>query len=263
VAFQNSSQIPKPLQPQRMAILEIITLAFTTFADASFAPCAQPLNCGEYNNSRVCNHSFTGCDVCDTCCKSWLKPVDICNGCVSDECTSGRHLDCCVSFGCDVTNGQCKRAFRSTGAYPNISECEKSCKAPVPICIGSSANLTSSDCVAWVTAVRSSPYFAQANPPACQELSYLEDPCSCTGAIGCKDGRIVSVSLNQRHLDFNANKESALSLLDGLQSIEMYANSMSGPVPPNVADGARVVAQFIEPLGKPVLLALYHHSWLS
>jgi Leucine-rich repeat (LRR) protein len=41
----------------------------------------------------------------------------------------------------------------------------------------------------------------------------------------------VSVSLVQRHLDFNANKESALSLFDALQHIDLFANSMSGPVP--------------------------------
>jgi hypothetical protein len=30
--------------------------------------CEVPLNCGEYNNTKVCNHSFTTCDVCDTWC---------------------------------------------------------------------------------------------------------------------------------------------------------------------------------------------------
>jgi hypothetical protein len=28
--------------------------------------CDIPLNCGEHNSTKVCNHSFTGCDVCDT-----------------------------------------------------------------------------------------------------------------------------------------------------------------------------------------------------
>jgi hypothetical protein len=94
-------------------------------AGASVPPCELPLNCGEFNNSKVCGHTFSGCDVCDTCCHIWLKPVDICDGCVQDECTSGRHPDCCVSFECDATSGQCKRAFSTTGAYPNRSACEK------------------------------------------------------------------------------------------------------------------------------------------
>jgi hypothetical protein len=67
--------------------------------------------------------------VCDTCCHSWLKPIDICDGCVQDECASGCHPDCCVSFECDATSGQCKRAFSTTGAYPNRSACEETCKA--------------------------------------------------------------------------------------------------------------------------------------
>ena len=84
-------------------------------------PCEPPLNCGKFNNSKVCGHTFSGCDVCNTCCHSWLNTSDSCDGCVQDECTSGRGPDCCVSFYCDATNGQCKRAFRATGAYPNRS----------------------------------------------------------------------------------------------------------------------------------------------
>jgi hypothetical protein len=88
------------------------------------------LNCGEFNNSKVCGHTFTGCDVCDTCCKSWLKPVDSCNACVKDECASGRHPDCCVSFEC--VNGQCQRAYLATGVYPNMTACEKACGTSGP-----------------------------------------------------------------------------------------------------------------------------------
>jgi hypothetical protein len=109
------------------AAFTVLTSLFALI-DASAAPCEQPLNCGEYNTSTVCNHTFTGCDVCDTCCHPWLKPVDICNGCVEDECTSGRHPDCCVSFEC--LNGQCQRAYLATGSYPTMAACEKVCKAP-------------------------------------------------------------------------------------------------------------------------------------
>jgi hypothetical protein len=120
-----------------------------TFIGGSATSCEPPLNCGEYNKSTACNHTFTGCDICDTCCKSWLKPVDICDGCVKDECTSGRHPDCCVSFRCDALTGQCIRAFRATGAYPNMSACEKACSAPSGVCTGSSVDLVSNDCNAW------------------------------------------------------------------------------------------------------------------
>jgi hypothetical protein len=115
----------------------------------------------------VCGHTFSGCDVCDTCCHSWLKPVDICNGCVQDECTSGRHPGCCVSFECDATSGQCNRAFRATGAFLNRSACEEGCQVPAVACTGSSSNLDQADCFNWISTVRSSPYFAKANPPAC------------------------------------------------------------------------------------------------
>jgi hypothetical protein len=85
----------------------------------------------------------------------------------------------------------------------------------------------------WVTTVRSSPYFAKATPPppACQELSHLSDPCSCTGVIGCSGGRITSVVLTRRGLAFNASDESSLGLLDGLQHIALYTNALTGPVP--------------------------------
>jgi hypothetical protein len=61
---------------------------------------------------------------------------------------------------------------------------------PAVVCTGSSADLDQADCSNWVSIVRSSPYFAKATSPACQELSHLSDPCSCTGVIGCSGGRI-------------------------------------------------------------------------
>jgi hypothetical protein len=91
------------------------------------------------------------------------------------------------------------------------------------------------DCSNWISTVRSSAYFAKANPPACQELSHLGDPCSCTGVIGCSGGRITSVTLGHRGLAFNATDESSLGLLDGLQHIDLGGNSstnaLTGPVP--------------------------------
>jgi hypothetical protein len=102
---------------------------------------------------------------------------------------------------------------------------------PAIACTGSSSNLDQADCFNWVSTVRSSAYFAKANPPACQELSHLGDPCSCTGVIGCSGGRITSVVLNHRGLAFNATDETSLGLLDGLQHIDVTFNGLTGPVP--------------------------------
>jgi hypothetical protein len=84
--------------------------------------CDIPLNCGMHNNTEICGHKYTTCDVCSTCCHEWLKPQEICDGCVADECASGRNPDCCVSFQC--FNGKCQRAFRATGEYPTLVACE-------------------------------------------------------------------------------------------------------------------------------------------
>jgi hypothetical protein len=101
----------------------------------------------------------------------------------------------------------------------------------MPVCTGSSANITSSDCAAWVTTVRSSPYFATGTPPACQEISHLQDPCSCTGIIGCDGDRIVSVVLNPRGIAIDASQDASLGLFSGLQHVEFWNNSLRGPVP--------------------------------
>jgi Leucine-rich repeat (LRR) protein len=93
------------------------------------------------------------------------------------------------------------------------------------------AELNGNDCAAWVTTVRSSPYFAKATPPACQEISHLEDPCSCTGIIGCNGGRIVSVVLRSQGITIDASQDASLALFSGLQHIDYYNNSLRGPVP--------------------------------
>jgi Leucine-rich repeat (LRR) protein len=102
---------------------------------------------------------------------------------------------------------------------------------PAVICTGSSSNLDKTDCFNWISTVRSSAYFAKANPPACQEAIHLEDPCSCTGVIGCSGGRITSVFLGRKGLAFNATDESSLGLLDGLQHIDLNTNGLTGPIP--------------------------------
>jgi hypothetical protein len=102
---------------------------------------------------------------------------------------------------------------------------------PAVACTGSSSNLDQADCSNWISTVRSSAYFAKANPPVCQEAIHLGDPCSCTGVIGCSGGRITSVTLGSKGLAFNATDESSLGLLDGLQHIDVNSNALTGPVP--------------------------------
>jgi hypothetical protein len=97
----------------------------SSMAECSKTCCEVPLNCGMYNNTEVCGHKYTICDVCSTCCHEWLKPQSICDGCVAEECTSGRNPDCCVSFEC--ADGKCQRAFRATGSYPSLVACEVAC----------------------------------------------------------------------------------------------------------------------------------------
>jgi Leucine-rich repeat (LRR) protein len=103
---------------------------------------------------------------------------------------------------------------------------------PAVVCTGTSSNLAQSDCSNWALTVRSSVYFAKASPPACQEVSHLSDPCSCTGVIGCSGGRITSVTLKSQGLACNASDDSSLGLLDGLQQISLHlTRGVTGPVP--------------------------------
>jgi hypothetical protein len=97
----------------------------SSMAECSKVCCAVPLNCGMYNNTEVCGHKYSTCDVCAACCHPWLKPQNICDGCVADECTSGRQPDCCVSFEC--VGGKCQRAFRAEGKYPSSVACKAAC----------------------------------------------------------------------------------------------------------------------------------------
>jgi Leucine-rich repeat (LRR) protein len=102
---------------------------------------------------------------------------------------------------------------------------------PAVVCTGSSSDLDQADCSNWISTVRSSAYFTKANPPACQELSHLGDPCSCTDVITCAGGRIIGVNLNNKGLALTAGNEDSLSHLSGLQSISFFNNSLVGPLP--------------------------------
>jgi hypothetical protein len=108
---------------------------------------------------------------------------------------------------------------------------------PAVVCTGSSSNLVHADCFNWISTVRSSPYFAKANPPPRLPRTFTSRRpvqlswCSYTGVISCSGGHIISVLLARRGLAFNASDESSLGLLDGLQHIAMYSDALAGPVP--------------------------------
>eukprot|EP00935_MAST-01C_sp_MAST-1C-sp1_P000619 g619.t1 len=103
-------------------------------------------------------------------------------------------------------------------------------------CLGASSYLHQDDCSAWQSYVRNSSWFTSAKPAACQELSHLADPCSCTGVISCADGRIVGVDLGNRSLTLNADADDSLSRLGGLQNLSLGTwpnptNQLVGPMP--------------------------------
>jgi predicted outer membrane repeat protein len=56
--------------------------------------CVVPPNCGFHNDTTVCSHTFKGCNVCPTCCKSYIKNDKDCAGCEESECKNG-HPECC------------------------------------------------------------------------------------------------------------------------------------------------------------------------
>jgi chitinase len=55
---------------------------------------------------NVCNPS-QGCNVCDTCCKSYLDDQTECDACVSDQCTTAPNI-CDPTKGCNVCDNCCK-----------------------------------------------------------------------------------------------------------------------------------------------------------
>jgi hypothetical protein len=164
-----------------------------------------------------------------------LKPVDICDGCVQDECTSGRHPDCCVSFECDVPNGQCKRAFSTTGAYPNRSACVRACEAPPKACTGSSKNLTSGDCIAWQHFSRDPMYKEWAEGKCGAQVH--TDPCSCIitknppmHLTGCEGGNRIT-ALVMPGLPPRGGVPLALLNLTGLVGFSLGGNQLVGTIP--------------------------------
>jgi serine/threonine protein kinase/Leucine-rich repeat (LRR) protein len=101
-------------------------------------------------------------------------------------------------------------------------------------CVGMSADLRGEDCDVWQQKVLPSRYFAEANPPACNEPRHKKDPCSCTGVIGCSNGRIVSMNFRYHNLGraFNLTEDASLSYLNGLTSLTLTANHFRGTLPP-------------------------------
>jgi hypothetical protein len=159
-----------------------------------------------------------------------LNTSDSCDGCVQDECTSGRHPDCCVSFECDEWHGQCKRAFSTTGAYPNRSSCEKVCQVPAVVCTGSSSDLAHADCSAWKDLYDST---NGANWTRCSDAR--SDPCSCNfyddyeEGTKCTDGHITYIGFYTNNL--RGSIPSSLGKLSKLNNLELVDNKLHGSIP--------------------------------
>jgi hypothetical protein len=94
--------------------------------------------------------------------------------------------------------------------------------------------LSKHDCDAWQQKVLPSRYFANTTPPTCNESHHQTDPCSCADVIGCSNGRIVSINLEDRGLAFNASMDDSLSVLQ-LQFLSLrnclHASNFVGPIP--------------------------------
>jgi hypothetical protein len=105
------------------------------------APCQVPRNCGQYNNSVVCGHTFTGCEfVCGKgsdpatvgCCHANILRDDTCNQCVDYLCKPPPPLPPPVTtkYFCVTTpNYHCIES--SSGTFPSATDCETACQQPL------------------------------------------------------------------------------------------------------------------------------------
>jgi hypothetical protein len=101
------------------------------------APCQVPRNCGQYNNSIVCGHTFTGCEfVCGKgsdpatvgCCHANIHRDDTCNQCVDYLCKPPPPLPPPVTtkYAC-ITKPNFHCIEYAIGTYSSATECEKDC----------------------------------------------------------------------------------------------------------------------------------------
>jgi Leucine-rich repeat (LRR) protein len=135
------------------------------------------------------------------------------------------------AFDCDTFPASASQCIPAPGGTPPA--CSKGG------CVGESLMLDKADCDAWKKVVQPSPYFTQAPTPICSGGHYKYNPCSCNkqetdpsnNALGCNNGRIVSVDLASMGLTFDMDTEDALSHLSGLQWLNVSKNSLTGPMP--------------------------------
>jgi hypothetical protein len=86
------------------------------------AVCDIPPVCDVNKTTSQCGHTFTGCNVCDSCC-NWGGKTN-CPGCL--QANKG-----CVSYECSDEGETCQPVEGDSGKYANPSECEAACK-PTP-----------------------------------------------------------------------------------------------------------------------------------
>ena len=95
------------------------------------AICDVPPVCDANKTTSQCGHTFTGCNVCDSCC-NWGGKAD-CPGCL--QANTG-----CVSYECSDDGAACKPVKGDSGTYATQAACDANCK-PAPRCTGRSATL--------------------------------------------------------------------------------------------------------------------------
>ena len=56
--------------------------------------CVIPHNCGQFNNTILCNQQVTGCNVCDACCFDFVADQHSCDGCFNTPVDTPTHGGC-------------------------------------------------------------------------------------------------------------------------------------------------------------------------
>jgi hypothetical protein len=87
----------------------------------SAAVCDIPPVCDVNKTTSQCGHTFTGCNVCDSCC-NWGGKAN-CPGCL--QANKG-----CVSYECSDSGETCQPVEGDSGTYTTQAACDANCKAP-------------------------------------------------------------------------------------------------------------------------------------
>ena len=156
-------------------------LLLLLLADAA-AVCDIPPVCDVNKTTSQCGHTFTGCNVCDSCC-NWGGKTN-CPGCL--QANKG-----CVSYECSDEGETCQPVEGDSGTYTTQAACDANCTPPPTPCTGNSSGLNAVSCAAWQVLAKAT------NIAGWTDCSgALLDPCSCKidgAVVTCADGDITEM----------------------------------------------------------------------